>query len=115
MKDQGAIVEDMIKDPDLKNLYFDISWDEVAKYVTATPASAALAATLINRYPDRFIFGTDVVAPSDQASYMRVYELYDPIFKLLDKETKEKLLKGNYERIFDAARIRVRAWEKANT
>jgi hypothetical protein len=115
MKDQGAIVEDMIKDPDLKNLYFDISWDEVAKYVTATPTSAALAATLINRYPDRFIFGTDVVAPSDRASYMKVYELYEPLFKLLDNDSREKLLKGNYLRIFDAARLRVRGWEKANT
>jgi hypothetical protein len=24
------------------------------------------------------------------------------------------VLKGNYERLFDAARTRVRAWEKAN-
>ena len=46
---------------------------------------------------------------------MKVYELYGPLFKLLDTETREKLLKRNYERIFDAARIRVRAWEKANT
>ena len=83
MKDQGAIVEDMIKDPDLKNLYFDISWDEVAKYVTATPASLASASGLMNCYPDRFLFGTDVVAPSSEAAYMSVYEKYAPLWEAL--------------------------------
>ena len=30
------------------------------------------------------------------------------------EEAKEKLLKGNYERIFNEARVKVRAWEKAH-
>jgi HKD family nuclease len=34
------------------------------------------------------------------------------MWSLLDKQTSEKLLKGNYERIFDEARRRVRAREK---
>ena len=29
-------------------------------------------------------------------------------------EAREKIMKGNYERLFDAARIKVRAWEKAH-
>ena len=33
---------------------------------------------------------------------------------LLTPEARQKVLKGNYERLFDAARIRVRAWEAAN-
>ena len=36
------------------------------------------------------------------------------IYNALKTLTKEKFLKGNYERLFDAARVRVRAWEKAN-
>ena len=39
VKEQGAIVEDIISDPELRNIYFDISWDEVAKYIVATPES----------------------------------------------------------------------------
>jgi hypothetical protein len=40
--------------------------------------------------------------------------MYAPLFAKLTPQAKEKLLKGNYERLFDAARIKVRAWEKAN-
>jgi hypothetical protein len=48
---------------------FDISWNEVAKYVVASPASMQAVADVINRYPDRFLFGTDEVAPSDKEKY----------------------------------------------
>ena len=57
-----------------ENVYFDISWDEVAKYVVASPETHAAADLVINRHPDRFLFGTDEVAPSDQAKYLKVYE-----------------------------------------
>ena len=40
--------------------------------------------------------------------------MYAPLFAQLTPEAKEKLLKGNYERLFDKARRDVRAWEKAN-
>jgi hypothetical protein len=36
------------------------------------------------------------------------------LWDLLSKETSEKVRKRNYERIFDEARRRVRAWELAN-
>jgi hypothetical protein len=35
------------------------------------------------------------------------------LFAQLSQEASEKLRKGNYERLFDAARLKVRAWEKA--
>src|SRR5690349_21434459 len=38
-KEQSAIIEDMLKDPELSHVNFDISWSEVAKYVVASPAS----------------------------------------------------------------------------
>ena len=69
---------------------------------------------LVNRYPDRFLFGSDEVGPTDQAKYLKVYDLYAPLFAKLAPEASEKLRKGNYERLFDAARVKVRAWEKAN-
>jgi hypothetical protein len=46
--------------------------------------------------------------------YLRVYNQYGPLWNLLDKEAS-KLRNRNYERIFDEARSRVRAWEKAHS
>ena len=111
---QLEIVEELIRDTTLKNLYFDISWDEVAKYIVATPASIQNAASLVNRYPDRFLFGTDVVAPPDQEFYLAIYYLYQPLWNALNADVSEKLRKGNYERLFSEARFKVRAWEQAN-
>ncbi len=81
----------------------------MANYITGRPEAAQIAADLINRYPDRFLFGTDEVAPTDQESYLKIYSLYAPLWKLLTRETSEKVRKGNYERLFDSARSRVRA------
>ena len=114
IKDQTALVEDIIDDPDLRNVHFDISWDEVAKYIVASPESAKHAAEVVNRHPDRFLFGTDEVAPASQENYLRVYNQYEPFWKLLTKEASEKVRKGNYERIFDEARRKVRSWEQTN-
>ena len=37
-----------------------------------------------------------------------------PLLAALTPEASEKLLKGNYDRLVDQARRRVRAWEKAH-
>ncbi len=111
VREQAAIVEDIIGDPGLKNVFFDISWDEVAKYIVSTPESTRQAADIINRYPDRFLFGTDEVAPANQDNYLRVFNQYAPLWRLLGPEANKKVRTGNYERIFDDARRRVRAWE----
>jgi predicted TIM-barrel fold metal-dependent hydrolase len=114
LKDQLGIIERALDNPELNHVFIDISWDEVAKYVVATPESIQATADLINRHPDRFLFGTDEVAPTDQAKYLKIYDMYQPLFAKLTPEASEKLRKGNYERLFDEARRRVRAWEKAN-
>ena len=104
----------MVKDPAYNNLYFDISWDEVAKYIVASDQSLANSAYIVNKYPDRFLFGTDNVAPTSQEKHLEVYYIYEPLWKLLTPEAREKILKGNYEKLFDKARKDVRAWEQAN-
>jgi hypothetical protein len=109
----GVIVEGILSDPTMRHVYFDISWDEVAKYLLATPETTRRAAALIDRYPDRFLFGSDVVAPRDTTQYYAVFEMYRPLWNQLQPKTSEAVRKGNYERLFDAARPRVRAWEKA--
>ena len=111
----AAVIEAILKDPQFSHVYFDISWNEVAKYLVATPESVKIAADLINRYPDRFLFGTDEVAPTSQEQYLRVYYQYDSLWRLLDTEAVEKVRKSNYERIFDDARKRVRGWEQTHS
>ena len=111
---QMQIVEAMLTDPALSHVSFDISWDEVAKYAVATPDSIARVVSILNKYPDRFLFGTDTVAPAGPASYYAVFDLWAPIWRLLTPEASLKVRKGNYERLFDEGRRRVRAWERTN-
>jgi hypothetical protein len=68
----------------------------------------------VNRYPDRFLFGTDEVAPPDQEKYFEIYYQYEPFWKLLTPEASDKVRKGNYLRIFNEARRKVRSWEAAH-
>jgi len=105
------MLESILEDPICHHVYFDISWDEVAKYVISSPEATRRTADLINKYPDRFLFGTDNVAPADSASYFKVYDMYQPLWSLLTKDASEKIRKGNYERIFDEGRRNARAWE----
>ena len=79
----GVIVEQILSDPKLRHVYFDISWDEVAKYLLATPETTRRSAAMINRYPDRFLFGSDVVAPKDTTQYYAVFNSYGPLWDLL--------------------------------
>ncbi len=111
---QFEIVEGMLTDPDLRHVHFDISWDEVAKYAVASPDSIKRVVTILNQYPDRFLFGTDTVAPPDPGPYYAVFDMWAPVWSQLTPDASLKVRKGNYERIFDEARRKVRAWEKAN-
>jgi predicted TIM-barrel fold metal-dependent hydrolase len=114
LKDMLTPFEKMLSDSAYNNLYIDISWDEVAKYIVASATSLANSAYLINKYPDRFLFGTDNVGPVSQEKHLEIYSIYEPLWKILTPEAREKILKTNYERLFDKARKDVRAWEKTN-
>lgn len=113
-QEQAAIVEKICTDPALKHVYLDLSWDEVAKYATASPEAVQRTADMINRYPDRFLFGTDVVAPGSVDASLAVYQAYAPVWEKLTPEAREKVLIKNYEKLFDNARRKVRQWEEAN-
>jgi len=113
IQNQFGEIREMLEDSSLSHVNFDISWTEVAKYIVKSDSSLQLAANLINDYPDRFLFGTDEVAPTDQESYLKIYYMYQPLWDKLTPDAREKIKKGNFKRLFDAARIKVRAWEKA--
>jgi hypothetical protein len=63
---QGVIVEGIL---------------EVAKYVLADTVVLRRSADIINRHPDRFLFGSDVVAPRDSAQYYAVFDAYAPLWE----------------------------------
>ena len=111
---QVGLVEAMLMDPELSHVSFDISWDEVAKYAVASPESINRVATVLNKYPDRFLFGTDTVAPAGPDPYYAVFNMWAPVWRLLTPDASEKIRKGNYTRIFDQGRRRVREWERQN-
>jgi hypothetical protein len=114
VQDQLGMIDRALSNPALIHVNIDISWTEVAKYMTSSPEVIDACANLLNKYPDRFLMGTDEVAPQDQASYLKIMDIYKPLLDKLTPEAREKILKGNYERLFDAARIKVRAWGKAH-
>jgi hypothetical protein len=43
-----------------------------------------------------------------------VYRQYDPLWKKLTPDARDKVKRLNYERLFDAARTKVRALEREN-
>src|SRR6476660_9339547 len=55
----AAQLAEILAAPQCSRVYFDISWDEVAKYVVSSPEATRVTADLLNRHPDRFLFGTD--------------------------------------------------------
>ena len=111
---QFQIIDTIIKDPRLAHVYFDISWSEVAKYAVRDAAAIEETAKFLNSHADRILFGTDNVAPTDQAKHLEVYGMWDPIWSMLDAEASQKIRTENYERLFDSARDRVRDWEARN-
>lgn len=115
VNNQMQIVERMLNDKDFNHVYFDISWDEVAKYMNEKTDGPEIVAKVINKYSTRFLFGTDVVAPKKKEDYFKVFSLYGPLWNLLTPEASENLRFKNYNRLFDEARKKVREWEKKNS
>ncbi len=113
--DHVAMLEDMLDDPSLRHVCLDLSWSELAKYVVATPDTTRRVAALVERHSDRFLFGTDTVAPASTEAYLEVFHQYAPLWEALSPEANERVRIGNYERVFDRARTRVRAWERAHS
>jgi predicted TIM-barrel fold metal-dependent hydrolase len=112
--DQLRIIDEALSDSGLTNLYVDISWSEVAKYLTASPGTVQAVAEVIKKHPTRFLFGSDEVAPSTPEEMTRVFVSYEPLWAALGPETSRMVRIGNYQRLFDAARTKVRAWEHAH-
>lgn len=108
-----ALLREILGSSEFSHVNFDISWDEVAKWIVNDDATLDEWVKLLNEYPDRFLFGSDTVAPKSQDDYLKAFDVYQKLWVRLDADTAAKVKAGNFERIFDAARAKVRAWEAA--
>ena len=106
------LLDSMLSDSRFDHVVLDISWDEVAQYVVQDADSVAAWTELIEKHPTRFLFGTDSVAPSGWDAYAGTHVVYNPLWENLDVDTRAQVERLNYERVFDAAREHVRAWEQ---
>jgi predicted TIM-barrel fold metal-dependent hydrolase len=109
---RAELLQEILEDPGLQHVHFDLSWEETAKYLVKNADTTALAAKWIGAHPERFLFGTDVVAPASAAQYYAPFEVYAPLWNALPATARRKVLLENYERLFGEARSRVRAWER---
>lgn len=109
----AGLIESLLGDESLSHLYFDLSWDLVAEQLIADEDSLAAWARLLNGWPTRFVFGSDAVIPADREGYLSTFRAFGPLWERLDPEASRLVRLGNYERLFDEARRRVRAWEAA--
>ena len=107
-----ALLAELLSDPAYDHVTMDTSWDLVARYVIEDDRLDGWV-ELISAYPTRFLFGTDAVAPLNWDAYARTYAMYEPLWQRLDAATRDQVARLNYERVFDAAIPRVRAWEAA--
>ncbi len=109
--DHVELLDRLLSDDAFSHLHCDLSWDEVAKYVVQNDAALGAWSELIERHPDRFLFGTDSVAPESREDYLKTWRAYEPLWERLSEDTRHAITIGNYERIFDEANRKVRAWE----
>ena len=107
-----ALLGGMLSDARYDHVMFDISWDEVARYAVRDEGAAEAWAELIGKHPSRFLFGTDSVAPESWEAYARTHTVYRPLWERLGEDARAQVVRLNYERVFDAAVPRVRAWER---
>jgi hypothetical protein len=91
------------------NVKVDIAWDEVAKYIVKNSQTIHDWSTIVCKYPDRFLYGSDLIAPRD-ARYVKTFNHYKPLLDELPQEVAHAVLYGNAQRIFEEAKKRVNQW-----
>lgn len=111
-KNHLSNLDAMLNDPKFKNVYLDISWDQVAKQLTDSPEVEAEWCEFIEKHSDRILFGSDSLAPQSNEAWNSTAEAYHRLLSKLTPGTKEKVMLTNYEKVFVHAREKVRTFEK---
>ena len=96
--DLPAVLDEMLSQN--KNLYIDLSFVVLENYIMAEGAPAKDWIELIEKYPNRFLFGTD-----DLGSYKNFTDVkkYIPLLDALKPETAQKFASKNLEFLVNRA------------
>ena len=90
------------RDPELKHVYFDISWDEVAKYIVATPGIDQRAPRdLINAHPGPLPVRHGRSRAGRRAGADQGLRHVCAAVEAADAGGEREGAQGNYERLFD--------------
>jgi predicted TIM-barrel fold metal-dependent hydrolase len=115
------------------NWYAELSWDLVQTYIV-TPAAGMPAlsewARFVTKYQDRVLWGSDTVLFTRNkiddkgnvtigtqmavAEYLAVKDILNPLWVIVGDVVARKVKFDNHVRVFDAARVKVRAWEASH-
>lgn len=118
-------VEQLLQDPDMKHVYFDLSWKTVAAQLTmdesgppddwekkVDPRKVDDLVKLLSSHPDRFLFGSDALSPNNVEGWQDTELVYRDVFARLPADAAEAIKVGNYEKLIVGARNKVRLYEK---
>jgi hypothetical protein len=106
-------LERAFQDPALSHVSVDLSWDVAIKHILSDPQLKAGYIDLVNRYPDRFYFGSDTVGSDGETVGSTLDLLWDSGFLgALNPEAREKFLWGNGERLYNDSASAINAWRR---
>ncbi len=101
-----------------RNLALDISWNEVAKQLTGEGFDTAAAekrtdewAAFLEKHSKRIMFGSDTLAPMNNAVWTRTLVTYAGLLSKLSDEARLNILEKSYGRYYISARTNVRRFE----
>ena len=93
------------------NLFVDISWDVVINQFFEGSHFLPQWKKFLENHSKKILFGSDVVAPT-LSQYDQTLNLYKKVWRELPQNVVKDITYGNYTRLFDEAKKRVRLWEK---
>lgn len=92
------------------NLMIDLSWSRIAKKIDHGKVAA-----LIEEFPDRFIMGSDALAPVSNEVLSQTYDIYAGPGNLLSRlsdDVREKVLVTNYVDVIRAGREKCKKFKE---
>ena len=111
------LIQQVLGDPRLRHVRFDISWDEVARHLMANAAVTDEFVELVRAHPDRLVTGSDAVKPESLGQYVRHSLHLEPLYRRIQDEVGEvafaNLRHANLERLIAQAQADVQQWAYA--
>jgi hypothetical protein len=107
-----AVLDSMLSDPEYQHVCLDISWGVVARGLCSDVDCRGQWVALMRKHPSRFLFGSDALAPGSASEWNMTHKIYESFLHDLGEECSHQVRLGNYERLFIAARAKVRKFEQ---